>query len=68
MSEFREITPECRANRGDYPAFDQAVHDLWPVYGVLLSRHPDATFILTLSRKQPDTPAPADGSEEGGER
>lgn len=54
MSEYREITPECRANRGDYPAFDQAVHDLWHVYGVMLSRHPDATFVLTLARKTDD--------------
>jgi hypothetical protein len=50
VSEYRDITPTCRANRGDYPAFDQAVHDLWHAYGVLLHRHPGATFRLTIAR------------------
>jgi hypothetical protein len=60
VSEYREITPECRTNRGDYPAYDQAAHDLWHVYGVMLARHPDATFVLTLTRK----PEPQQSSDQ----
>ena len=48
--ERAEITPDCRANRTDDGAWEEAVARLRQVYDAQRVRRPEATITLTIGR------------------
>lgn len=48
--ETQSITPECRANRGQIPAWWAAVDQLREVYDAQVRAHPGDTFELVIRR------------------
>lgn len=49
--EFAAITADCRTNRGDDGAWDEAVARLREVYDAQLARHRAATFTIAIRRE-----------------
>lgn len=48
--ETQHITTECRANKGQYVAWEHAVHLLRHVYEAQVSHDPDATISIAIYR------------------
>lgn len=48
--ETQHITAECRASRGTYVAWNDAVHLLRHVYETQIHRDPDATISIAIYR------------------
>jgi hypothetical protein len=52
--ETQHITAECRANRGWWGAWDDALRQLLQVYEAQANAHPGDTLSVAIYRTRPD--------------